>query len=78
MMTRIPSSATEHTTSSTQQVAEKKLEAKVLLGHSESADQIALTQVLSQTLKRKGIDCTVEKLGSSGEQAAVTIVIDSV
>lgn len=78
MMTRLLSSATETTNSSTQQVAEKTMEAKVLLGHSESADQIALTQVLSQALKQRGVDCTVERLNSSGEQAPVTIVIDSV
>ncbi|KIL88674.1 polyketide synthase [Fusarium avenaceum] len=78
MMTRLLSSATENTTSSTEQVAEKKLEASLLLGYSESVDQIALTQVLSQALKQRGVNCMVENLSSSGEQAPVTIVIDSV
>jgi SAM-dependent methyltransferase len=78
MMTRLLSSATGNTTGSTQQIAEKKLEANVLLGHSGSADQIALAQVLSQALKQRGVNCTVEKLHTLREQAPVTIVIDSV
>ncbi|KAM0290527.1 hypothetical protein ACHAO9_004885 [Fusarium lateritium] len=78
MMTRLLSSATTTASGSAQEISDKKSKAEVLLGHSDSTDQIALGQVLSQALKQRGVDCTVEKLNTSSEQAPVTIVIDSV
>nr|ALQ32923.1 putative polyketide synthase [Fusarium redolens] len=71
MMTRLgPAGAPEDVTN--------KAKAEVLLGNSQDVEQVALGQVLSLTLKQRGIECTVERLEAASEQPPVSIVIDSV